>query len=61
MLSDYIRRQQALLNSTNGTLSLSHLSQPLTIDALPSLCKQIRVLSLNHCGLYTLKGIEQFS
>lgn len=57
MLSEYIQTRQALLNPTNGILTLSHLSQPLRIDALPSFCKQIKALSLNHCGLKTLKGI----
>jgi hypothetical protein len=61
MLSNYLRSGQAHFNPCLLKLSLSFTEEEVRIDALEPRYRQAKILSLTHCQLGSLKGIEQFS
>lgn len=60
MLSNYLKNGRAHFNPHIQQISLSYSDEELHIDVLHPQYQQIKVLSLTHCSMRTLEGIEQF-
>lgn len=60
MLSNYLTSGEASFNAFTSSISLSFAKEQLKIDYLHEKYRGVRSLTLTHCALTSLKGIEQF-
>jgi hypothetical protein len=60
MLSNYLRTGQAHFHAHLQKLTLSFTDEELRIDRVDPRYQQTQALSLTHCRMTSLAGIEQF-
>lgn len=60
MLSNYLTTGEASFNAYKSSISLSFVKEELKIDYLHERYRGVRSLTITHCVMTSLKGIEQF-